>query len=92
MTTTRLIRYIPAIVAVAILLVLIARVVESSSLPTQEFIQIGLLYDKICYMGSYLIVCPDTAPPYEVILLILAALFVLTIWTVPVKQQRLNKK
>jgi len=62
MAPTRVFRCIPGIAAVAILLVLIARIVESSSLAAQEFVRTGLLYDKICYMGSYLIDCPYTTP------------------------------
>jgi hypothetical protein len=84
-------RYFPAFVALTILFVLIARVAESSGLAPQEFIQTGILHDKICYMGSYLIVCPSTAPPYETILLILAAIFVLGLWAIPKTQHSSNK-
>jgi hypothetical protein len=92
MAEARMFRYLPAMVAVPILLVLIARVVESSDLAAQEFVQTGLLYDKICYMGSYLIVCPYTAPPYETALLILAALFVVTLWARPGSRGPPNKR
>jgi hypothetical protein len=67
---------------------MIARLVEAVSLPPPEFIKVGALYDKVCYMGSYLIVCPSTAPPYETTLIILAALFAITIWIFPGRRQR----
>jgi uncharacterized membrane protein YdjX (TVP38/TMEM64 family) len=92
MAQARTLRFLPAIIAVPILLVLIARVIESSNLAAQEFIQTGLLYDKICYMGSYLIVCPYTAPPYEIILLILGALFVIAIWAATHGLRQRSKK
>jgi hypothetical protein len=91
MTLLGALRYFPAFVALTILLVLIARAVENSSLASQEFIQTGILHDKICYMGSYLIVCPSTAPPYEAILLILGAIFVLGLWAIPKTQVSSNK-
>ena len=82
----RLHLYLSAILGIGLSLVFFARVIESVRLSTQEFIEVGLLYDKICYMGSYLIVCPYTAPPYETALIILALSFAIAIWIIPGKR------
>jgi hypothetical protein len=87
-TPMRLQPYVSAILAICILLVLFARMIESSSLALQEFIKLGLVYDGICYMGSYLILCPSTSPPYATTLVVLAVFLSLTIWIVPGRSAR----
>ena len=83
MTATRRLRGFLALVGIAIVLVLIARIIEAGSLAPQEFIRTGILHDNVCYMGSYLIVCPSTAPPYETFLVVLAAIFLVGLWVAP---------
>jgi len=70
---------------------LVARIAEGSNLPPQEFIRTGILHDSVCYMGSYLIVCPSTAPPFETILLALAAIFLVGLWAIPKTSQAIKK-
>ncbi|HUK50583.1 MAG TPA: hypothetical protein VLV18_06060 [Terriglobales bacterium] len=84
-------RHVLMVLALAITLILIARAIEGWDLPSQEFIKTGLLNDKICYMGSYLIVCPLTAPPYETALIILTALFLVAVWIMPRRQKTREK-
>ena len=91
MPETRKSRYFLALVGLAIVLVLIARVNEGGSLAPQEFIRTGIFHDSVCYMGSYLIVCPSTAPPYETILVVLAAIFLVGLWVSPRSRQASEK-
>ena len=62
-------------------IVSIARIVETYRYMGQTFVRIGLLYDSVCYRGSYeMIVCPYTLPPYETYLVILAIVLLMSLW------------
>ena len=65
-----------------IIIVFLARIIQTYSYMGYGFVEIGLLSDRICSHGSYIfIVCsPDTLPPYETILAVLAALLVFSVW------------
>lgn len=72
------------ILAVLIIIVFLARIIQTYSYVGYGFVEMGLLSDRICSRGSYeIIVClPDAIPPYETILGILAALLVLSVWMI----------
>ena len=64
-----------------IIIVFLARLIQTYSYVGYAFVEMGLLSDRICSRGSYeIIVClPDTIPPYETILAILAILLVFSV-------------
>ncbi len=58
-----------------------ARAFESYRYRGQAVIAPGLLYDRVCYKGSYeMIVCPYTVPPYETLIFIFGALLIACAW------------
>jgi hypothetical protein len=67
-----------------IVIVFAARIIQTYSYMGYAFVEIGLFYDKICSRGSYdIIVClPDTIPPYETMLGILAILLIFSLWLI----------
>jgi len=74
-------RYIVEITILLIIILFVARVTETYRYNSQVFIRIGLLYDTVCYLGSYeMIVCPYTVPPYEMYLLILVIVLLTCVW------------
>ena len=75
-------RVLPYVFGSLIILVFIARIIQTYTFMGYAFVQIGFFYDEICSRGSYeIIVClPNTYPPYETILAILAILLIVSIW------------
>jgi hypothetical protein len=75
---------------VLIIIVFLARIIQSYNYTGYGFVEMGLLSDRICSRGSYeLIVClPDAIPPYETILSVLAALLVFSVWIIRKKEKR----
>jgi hypothetical protein len=74
------------VMALAILGVLVARISETLSLLGQSAIQIGLLHDSICYLGSYeIVVCSAILPPYETVIAVLVAALAILIFSGPRK-------
>ena len=69
---------------VLIIIVFLARIIQTYSYMDYGFIEMGLLSDRICSRGSYVyIVClPETIPPYETILGVLASLLVFSLWMI----------
>lgn len=74
-----------------IIIVFLARMIQVYSYWGYAW-EIGLFSDKICYRGSYaIIVClPDTIPPYETILAILAILLLFSLWLIERKWHAVN--
>lgn len=61
-------------------LLLGARIIHPRLYSNSAFIQLGLFYDRICATGPFeMAVCPYWAPPYETLILILAALLIASI-------------
>jgi hypothetical protein len=83
-------RILPYFIGSLIVIVFLARLIQTYSYMGYAFVEIGLFYDKICYRGSYeIIVClPDSLPPYETCLAILAILLVFSLWAVRRKEHR----
>jgi len=75
-------RLVTYFLASLLIVVFLARLVQSYSYLGYGFVQVGLLSDKICTRGSYeIIIClPDILPPYETILVILAILLIFSLW------------
>jgi len=67
-----------------IIIVFLARIIQTYSYVDYGFVEMGLLSDRICSRGSYVyIVClPGTIPPYETILGVLAALLIFSVWMI----------
>lgn len=81
MDTKRSLRYAVRILIFLMVIVFLARAVETYRYWGQAAIVPGLFNDSVCYRGSYeIIVCPYTAPPYETVMFILAALLVICVW------------
>jgi hypothetical protein len=77
----RISRYAIGVISVLIVVIFVARILEPRSYSSQAFIESGVLYDKICTIGSYeMIVCQYTAPPYETFMVLLGLLLVVFIW------------
>ena len=74
---------------VLIIIVFLARIIQTYSCMNYGFVEMGLLSDRICSRGSYeFIVCsPDTVPPYETILAVLWALLAFSVWMIRRKQE-----
>jgi hypothetical protein len=78
LTKERISYFVSGGIIFLIVLVFVARTLQVSSYSTQAFVEIGLFSDKVCSNGSYeMVVCPYTAPPYETIMILLAALLVI---------------
>ena len=75
-------KILPYLFGLLIIIVFLARIIQVYSYLGYAFLEIGLFSDKICSRGSYeVIVClPDTIPPYETILGILAILLIFSLW------------
>jgi len=75
-------KILPYLFGLLIIIVFLARIIQVYSYLGYAFLEIGLFSDKICSPGSYeVIVClPDTIPPYETILGILAILLIFSLW------------
>jgi hypothetical protein len=74
-------RVLPYIFGSLAILVVVVRSWEVYGGSGRAFIRSGLMFDKLCYLGSFEItVCPYTLPPYETFLAILAVLLVLSLW------------
>ena len=81
MDKRRSLRYIVWVLIFLMILVFLARAVESYNYLGQAVIVPGLFTDRICYKGSYeMIVCPYTVPPYEAIMLTLGGLLIACAW------------
>ena len=82
-----LLRWIGNLTIILFVIDLIARFVYPITYAKGAFVQIGLMYDKVCYLGSYeMIVCPSSAPPFETLAVILTMLFLafrLVEWKTP---------
>ena len=67
---------------ILLIIVFLARLAQTYSYLGYGFVQVGIFSDKICSRGSYeIITClPDTLPPYETILVILAILLMFSLW------------
>jgi len=65
-----------------IIVVFVARIIQTYTYMGYAYVQAGLFYDKICSRGSYeIIVClPNTFPPYETCLAVLAILLIFSLW------------
>jgi len=77
-------RILPYFFGILIIIVFLARIIQTYNYMNYGFVEMGLLYDRICSRGSYeYIVClPDTIPPYETILGVLATLLVVSVWMI----------
>jgi len=75
-------RVLMYVTGILIIIVFLARTIQTYGYMGYGFVEMGLLSDRICSHGSYaFIVCaPETIPPYETILGILAALLVFSVW------------
>ncbi len=75
-------KILPYLFGLLIIIVCLARIIQVYSYLGYAFLEIGLFSDKICARGSYeIIMClPDTVPPYETILGILAILLIVSLW------------
>jgi len=73
-------RYAVAATSILIVVILVARILEPGGYSSHAFIESGLMFDKICTVGSYdMVVCPYTVPPYETFMSILGVLLVVFI-------------
>lgn len=73
--------YLVRVLIFLLIVVLLARAVETYRYLGQAAIMPGLLSDNVCYRGSYeIIVCPYTVPPYETLMLILVVLLTICVW------------
>jgi len=83
-------RILPYFFGSLIVIVFLARIIQTYSYMGYAFVEIGLFYDKICSRGSYeIIVClSDSIPPYETCLAILAILLVFSLWAIRRKEQQ----
>jgi len=77
----RILMYVSGVI---VIIVFLARIVQTYSYIGYGFVKIGLFSDQVCSRGSYeIIVClPDSIPPYEIILCVFAALLVFSMWMV----------
>jgi len=77
-------RILPYFFGILIIIVFLARIIQTYNYMNYGFVEMGLLSDRICSRGSYeYIVClPDTIPPYETILGVLATLLVVSVWMI----------
>jgi hypothetical protein len=67
-------------IGLLVIVVFLLRLSATGGYPGTVFLQSGLLYDRVCYVGSYeMVVCPYTALPYETIMAMLAVLLVFLI-------------
>jgi len=75
-------RILMYVTGVLIIIVFLARIIQTYGYVGYGFVEMGLLSDRICSRGSYgFIVCaPEMIPPYETILGVLAALLVFSEW------------
>jgi hypothetical protein len=73
----RILHWIGNATLVALVILVILRLLLPLHYSSQAFIQTGLFYDKICYLGSYVsTVCPYLAPPFETLAVILVIVFI----------------
>ncbi len=81
MNKKRSLWYAVRVLIFLLIIVFLARAVETYRYLDQAAIMPGLFRDSVCYRGSYeIIVCPYTAPPYETVMLILVALLTICAW------------
>ena len=75
-------RILTYFLGILLIIVFLARLVQTYSYLGYGFVQMGILSDKICARGSYeIIIClPDILPPYETILTLIAILLIFSLW------------
>lgn len=89
MDRKRVLSYSIGVIGLLIIVVFLLRLSATSGYPGPVFIQSGLYYDRICYVGSYeMVVCPYTAPPYETIMAVLAVVLLFLFWIERGKKSR----